>query len=119
MADELVFDRDAVGVISSSNWSDSYRFDGVARGFNDPIFTTSTAFTGKLLEEAGISKLATNLGEFLTLSQNCAKELADAAASLGSGSASAIENFDEQEAMTVMQYTMMRLLIGQSVLGDD
>ena len=30
MVDELVFDRDAVGVISSSNWSDSYRFDGVA-----------------------------------------------------------------------------------------
>lgn len=91
MADELVFDRDAVGVISSSNWSDSYRFDGAARGFNDPIFTTSAAFTGKLLEEEGISKLATNLGDFLTLSQNCAKELAAAAASLGSGSASAIE----------------------------
>jgi len=63
----------------------------VARGFNDPIFTTSAAFTGKLLEEEGISKLATNLGDFLTLSQNCAKELAAAAASLGSGSASAIE----------------------------
>ena len=120
MADQVIFNRDAVGVVSSANWTDAETVNRIAYGYNDPIYTAASVFpqipNG---DGGGVSKLSSALAEYLPLAQNCSKELSDACSVLGSGAQSAMANFDAAETMSASASKKLRDRMGQAAMGDD
>lgn len=113
---EFQFDRDAAGVTAKADWVDSQTFSNIAAGV-DGMYSYSYTSIVKLPEDtvggtgktdnAGREELRDESTYSIELLNLILLELSDACGILGSGTATASNNFDATETNTTESFNFL------------
>ena len=100
MADRIEFDREAVGVSAKTDWHDADSFASIGARFLSFPNGAQVAHDMPSGSNMGTQKLRSTIGHYVEKMRWVVLEYSDACATLGSGQAEAISDFDATEFTT-------------------